>query len=152
MCPSLHVVFAPTTPQAEASTLSSGQTIVLAHNPPRLTLHSLRSGREEQTLPIHYPSGSASSPPRITGVWWFKKEKQTDSKQLPDMFKRGTVVVCATMFSIRHSVFNLLSARLCTVSHKITAVAIPTTRRYRSTKVSVVVIVSGSSFLMFADH
>ncbi|KAL5535567.1 hypothetical protein ACEPAF_3661 [Sanghuangporus sanghuang] len=78
-----------------------GQIIVVAHYPPRLSLHSLQNGREEFSLLIQYPSGSPSPYPRITGVWWFKRERKSDSKQLPDMFRRGNVVPGSALSVIR---------------------------------------------------
>ncbi|KAL5495217.1 hypothetical protein ACEPAI_680 [Sanghuangporus weigelae] len=75
-----------------------GQVIVVAHYPPRLSLHSLQNGREEFSLSMQHPSGS---PSRITGVWWFKKERKSDNKQLPDMFKRGNVVPGSALSIIR---------------------------------------------------
>ncbi|EJD03914.1 uncharacterized protein FOMMEDRAFT_167218 [Fomitiporia mediterranea MF3/22] len=78
-----------------------GQTIVVAHYPPRISLHSLQNGREEHSLLVgSLPCGSPSSP-RITGVWWFKRETKTDSKAMPDMLKRGNVVPGSALSIIR---------------------------------------------------
>lgn len=71
-----------------------GQTIVVTHNPPRITLHSIQDGSEERSLPIS-PESLHPSPTRLTGVWWFRQERKTDKNALPDMFRRGDVVVRA---------------------------------------------------------
>ena len=71
--------------------LFPGHNIVMAHFPFRITLHSLENGREECSLPIELPS--QSSPPWITDLFWLKKERKTNKNQMPEMFKRGNVIV-----------------------------------------------------------
>lgn len=75
-----------------------GQTIAVAHDPPRITLHSIQDGHQERLLPI-----STISPPvgvmcttRLTGVWWSMQKKQDGTNRIPDIFKRGNDVVSVT--------------------------------------------------------
>ncbi|KLO20277.1 hypothetical protein SCHPADRAFT_918366 [Schizopora paradoxa] len=77
-----------------------GQTIVVTHNPPRITLHSIQDGSEERSLPIS-PILLHPSPSRLTGVWWFKQERKTDKNALPDMFRRGDVVTGSALSILR---------------------------------------------------
>ena len=68
--------------------------IVAAHYPPRITIHSIHDGKEERSLPISTPTEDPSTPVHITGIWWFKKERRSNKHDLPDMFRRGNIVVC----------------------------------------------------------
>ncbi len=66
--------------------LVTGQTIVATHEPPRITLN------EDRSLPMS-PVLLHPQPTRLTGVWWFKNERKADKNALPDMFRRGNVIV-----------------------------------------------------------
>lgn len=117
----------------------TGQNIVVAHYPPRISLHSLQNGREEHSLPIQSPTGPASSPPRITGVWWFKKETKADKKDMPDIFKRGNVIVSdPDTFNIGHKaqLKMMLPARFRAFYNQNPATTRCPTGRYYSLEVS----------------
>lgn len=59
---------------------------MLVHHPPRITIHSIQDGHEERSLPLaHEPT----DPVRLTGVWWFKDEKEAERDSIPDIFRRG---------------------------------------------------------------
>ncbi|KAJ7293596.1 anaphase-promoting complex, cyclosome, subunit 4-domain-containing protein [Mycena rebaudengoi] len=66
-----------------------GQSIAVAHDPPRVTLHSVQDGNEERALPIasHFESSR-----RLTDVWWFRTEKTVSVKAIPDIFKRNDMI------------------------------------------------------------
>jgi anaphase-promoting complex subunit 4 len=67
-----------------------GQSIAVAHNPPRVTLHSIQDGHEERAIPLNLPSKHSI---RLTGIWWFPPEKKTTTDNIPDIFQRqGTIV------------------------------------------------------------
>lgn len=70
-----------------------GQSIAVAHNPPRITLHSIQDGQEERALPIVIPSNILRRVFHITGVWWFEEERGVTSSSIPDIFKRNNVIV-----------------------------------------------------------
>ncbi|KAJ7786332.1 anaphase-promoting complex, cyclosome, subunit 4-domain-containing protein [Mycena metata] len=63
-----------------------GQSIAVAHDPPRVTLHSVQDGHEERSLPLPSLSG------HITDVWWFTTEKTVSVKVIPDIFKRNGLI------------------------------------------------------------
>jgi len=63
-----------------------GQAIALIHHPPRITIHSIQDGREEHSPPF---VDQLSESARLTGVWWFKDERQAEVDSIPDVFKRG---------------------------------------------------------------
>ncbi|KAI0286967.1 anaphase-promoting complex, cyclosome, subunit 4-domain-containing protein [Russula aff. rugulosa BPL654] len=65
--------------------MTAGQAIALIHHPPRVTIHSIQDGREEHLPPF---VDQLSESARLTGVWWFKDEREkVDS--IPDILKRG---------------------------------------------------------------
>jgi anaphase-promoting complex subunit 4 len=71
--------------------LFSGQSIAVAHDPPRITLHSVQDGIEERSLSV---SVSVTSPRlHITGIWWFQEEKHVKESSIPDIFKRNDLIV-----------------------------------------------------------
>ncbi|KAH8120371.1 anaphase-promoting complex, cyclosome, subunit 4-domain-containing protein [Phellopilus nigrolimitatus] len=78
-----------------------GKSIVVAHHPPRVSLHSLQNGREEHSLSVGPSPSPMLSPPRITGVWWFKKERKINRNEMPDMFLRGNVVTGSALSILR---------------------------------------------------
>ncbi|KAK7064216.1 DEAD-domain-containing protein [Favolaschia claudopus] len=65
-----------------------GQSIAVAHNPPRITLHSIQDGHEERALSLGGPQGSS----QITDIWWFRTEKTVPVKAIPDIFKRNGLI------------------------------------------------------------
>lgn len=69
----------------------TGQSVAVAHDPPKITLHSVQDGQKQLTLPVN-PS-STTRPFRITGLWWFRDEKLTSINTIPDIFKRRGVIV-----------------------------------------------------------
>ena len=88
VCSALKILEMPV--HAEC-TIVTGQAIALIHHPPRITIHSVQDGHEEHSPPlVHKLSESA----RLTGVWWFKNEKQVEVDSIPDIFKRGSDIVC----------------------------------------------------------
>jgi hypothetical protein len=68
-----------------------GQSVAVAHDPPKITLHSVQDGRKRLTLPVDPSSTTGSS--RVTGLWWFRDEKPTSTSTIPDIFKRRGVIV-----------------------------------------------------------
>jgi anaphase-promoting complex subunit 4 len=68
----------------------TGQAIALIHHPPRITVHSVQDGREANSPPLidEIPEST-----RLTGVWWFKDERQAEADSIPDIFKRGADIV-----------------------------------------------------------
>jgi hypothetical protein len=71
--------------------MTVGQAIALVHHPPRITIHSIQDGREEHSPPF---VDQLSESTRLTGVWWFKDERQAETDAIPDIFKRGLDIVC----------------------------------------------------------
>jgi anaphase-promoting complex subunit 4 len=69
----------------------TGQAIALIHHPPRITVHSVQDGQEEHSPPLVHELPESA---RLTGVWWFKNEKQAEVDSIPDIFKRGSDLVC----------------------------------------------------------
>jgi anaphase-promoting complex subunit 4 len=74
----------------------SGQSIAVAHDPPRITLHSIQDGQEEHVLPVVTPSNTLRRSSRITGVWWFQEEQNVKTSSIPDMFRRNNTIVRAS--------------------------------------------------------
>ncbi|PCH33624.1 hypothetical protein WOLCODRAFT_93867 [Wolfiporia cocos MD-104 SS10] len=81
-----------------------GQTLAVAHEPPRITVHSIQDGHQEQTLPIVAPSSSFGTrkSPKLTAIWWFKHEKKEDQNSIPDIFKRGLDITGSAHSILRH--------------------------------------------------
>lgn len=66
------------------------QTIAIAHNPPRVTLHSIQDGHEERVLPVSLPLHlKPLRPVRLSNIWWLAREKQQTYSSIPDIFQRG---------------------------------------------------------------
>lgn len=77
--------------------MTAGQAIALIHHPPRVTIHSIQDGREEHLPPF---VDQLSESARLTGVWWFKDEREkVDS--IPDILKRGLDIVCSYVDTLR---------------------------------------------------
>ncbi|KAJ6519839.1 anaphase-promoting complex, cyclosome, subunit 4-domain-containing protein [Mycena sanguinolenta] len=66
-----------------------GQSIAVAHDPPRVTLHSVQDGHEERCLVL---SSSSIGSGHITDVWWFRAEKTISVKAIPDILKRNGLI------------------------------------------------------------
>ncbi|OBZ78996.1 Anaphase-promoting complex subunit 4 [Grifola frondosa] len=62
-----------------------GQTIAVAHDPPRVTIHSIQDGRQERSFYISPPSPML----HLTGIWWFRQKKKESQSPIPDIFVRG---------------------------------------------------------------
>ena len=95
--------------------ITAGQAIALIHNPPRITIHSIQDGHEE-----HSPSfiDQLSESSRLTGVWWFKDERQ-DVDSIPDIFKRGLDIVCSYVnTSGTHANRLFCEVRICSFSYQ----------------------------------
>ena len=73
----------------------SGQTIAVAHDPPRISLHSIQDGQEERTLPVPMSLNASRQSLRITGIWWFQQECKVTHSAIPDIFKRNETIVRA---------------------------------------------------------
>jgi len=71
-------------------------SIAVAHDPPRITLHSIQDGQEEHVLPVVTPSNTPRRSFRITGVWWFQEEQNVITSSIPDMFRRNNTIVRAS--------------------------------------------------------
>ena len=70
--------------------MTVGQALALVRHPPRVTIHSIQDGREEHSLTF---VDQVSESARMTGVWWFKDERQAEVDAIPDIFKRGLDIV-----------------------------------------------------------
>ncbi|KAJ7092748.1 anaphase-promoting complex, cyclosome, subunit 4-domain-containing protein [Mycena epipterygia] len=66
-----------------------GQSIAVAHDPPRVTLHSVQDGHEERSLYVSTPS---DAPRHLTHIWWFRADKTVSVKAIPDIFKRNGLI------------------------------------------------------------
>jgi anaphase-promoting complex subunit 4 len=75
--------------------ITAGQAIALIHHPPRVTIHSIQDGCEEHLLPF---VDQLSESARLTGVWWFKDERQKVDP-IPDILKRGLDIVCSCVLT-----------------------------------------------------
>lgn len=69
-----------------------GQSIAVAHDPPRITLHSVQDGREERSLTVT-PLGNDGTSGHIAAIWWFQQEKKQTTSSIPDIFKRNNIIV-----------------------------------------------------------
>ena len=67
-----------------------GQTIVIAHQPPHITFHSIQNGRETMAI-------SLDSREPLTALYWFQKENKKSKVAYPDLMKRGEIVVSVTI-------------------------------------------------------
>lgn len=69
-----------------------GLSIAVAHDPSRVTLHSLQDGTLQRTLniPLAMVYGRRL---QLTGIWWFQNEKQANIHDFPDIFKRAGIIV-----------------------------------------------------------
>jgi anaphase-promoting complex subunit 4 len=69
------------------------QSIAVAHDPPRITLHSVQDGHEEGVLPVKSPDNGHRRSYKITGIWWFKDERLVTKASIPDIFRRNGIIV-----------------------------------------------------------
>ncbi|EIN13727.1 hypothetical protein PUNSTDRAFT_59241 [Punctularia strigosozonata HHB-11173 SS5] len=77
------------------------QTIAVLHDPPRVTLHSIQDGHEQNVM---YPAPAMPGRRiRLTNVWWFAAHKKADTDNIPDMFQRQGVITGSA-----HSTLKLL--------------------------------------------
>ncbi|TFK57285.1 hypothetical protein OE88DRAFT_1744863 [Heliocybe sulcata] len=77
-----------------------GQTIAVAHNPPRITLHSMQDGRIERSYVVE--SHAARRPFLLTSVWWIRNQTETQANNLiPDIFKRDNVITGSSQSLLR---------------------------------------------------
>lgn len=99
-------------PARLTDTVFVGQNIALAHDPPRITIHSVQDGHEERVLTIRQNLRRPSL--RMTTMSWFQQEKPPPSlNTIPDILKRNNDIVRGIFIRRRHSVYYLCSARLC---------------------------------------
>ncbi|KAA1468251.1 hypothetical protein DENSPDRAFT_877957 [Dentipellis sp. KUC8613] len=77
-----------------------GQTVVLVHDPPRITLHNIQNGREERRACPILPLDSGT---HFTDVWWFPANEQKKTTSIPDVFQRGNNIPGSA-----HSILKLL--------------------------------------------
>ncbi|KAL1737184.1 anaphase-promoting complex, cyclosome, subunit 4-domain-containing protein [Schizophyllum commune] len=71
-----------------------GQSIAVAHDPPRITLHSIQDGREQSSFPVECDT-------RLTSLWWFKDERPQKKAIIPDIFKRNGVITGSSLYTLR---------------------------------------------------
>ncbi|PFH54494.1 hypothetical protein AMATHDRAFT_134140 [Amanita thiersii Skay4041] len=81
---------------------TGGQSVVVLHDPPQITLHSVQDGRRLMQLPIL----SGTTPqihrqPHFTGIWWFRDDKAQKTSAIPDIFKRNDVITGSTLSVLR---------------------------------------------------
>ncbi|KAI0033161.1 anaphase-promoting complex, cyclosome, subunit 4-domain-containing protein [Vararia minispora EC-137] len=76
------------------------QTVVLIHDPPRISCHSIQDGREERSVAMtkDFLDGS-----QLRGIWWFVDDKKPPIGSIPDIFKRRDIITGST-----HSVLKML--------------------------------------------
>jgi anaphase-promoting complex subunit 4 len=68
-----------------------GRNIMIAHHPPKLTLHSLESGKEIHAIPISLRSPSA----KLSAIWWRDiPGGEHSSEPFPDIVRRRGHDVC----------------------------------------------------------
>lgn len=67
----------------------------MAHDPPRISLHSIQDGQEERTLPVSMSLNASRQLLRIVGIWWFQQESKVTHSAIPDIFKRNETIVRA---------------------------------------------------------
>lgn len=77
-------------------TVDLGMSILIAHHPPRMSIHSIQDGRLERTVSFRSSLSTGSAEGfRISNIWWIKheapKKKEPD---MPDFFKRNKTIVC----------------------------------------------------------
>jgi anaphase-promoting complex subunit 4 len=82
----------------------TGQSIAIAHRPPRITLHSVQDGHEERVLHIQSSAATPTREHHITKIWWFQQEKVKVVNSIPDIFGRNNIIVC--VFSVPYSGFD----------------------------------------------
>jgi anaphase-promoting complex subunit 4 len=74
----------------EFDIISTGLFIALAHDPPRVTIHSVQDGREQRSLVLpSLPEPSAA----LERLWWFPAPQPFQDAQIPDVFQRNGIVV-----------------------------------------------------------
>lgn len=67
-----------------------GQTIAVAHESGRITMHSVQDGHIERSLSIN-SCQEAQTAPTVVGIWWFGGPSESTPAVIPDIFKRNGV-------------------------------------------------------------
>lgn len=80
----------------------------MAHDPPRISLHSIQDGQEERTLPVVMPLSASRRSSRIIGIWWFQQERKITQSAIPDIFKRNETIVRAYNWQGGGELFDLM--------------------------------------------
>ena len=88
----------------------------MGHHPPRVGLHSLQNGREERSLAIDASPSLGAPSARINGLWWFRREIEEDKKKMPDIFKRGDIIVSATVLCSRRCLMVYIQDRISIIA------------------------------------
>ena len=73
--------------------------MVVAHDPPVVTIHSIQDGKEESVVAINIPVNSQKRASKITGIWWFKDEKPVQPPPAPDIFRKKSLIVSISLES-----------------------------------------------------
>jgi anaphase-promoting complex subunit 4 len=89
---------APVALAYSSCTFFSAQTIVVAHDPPCITLHSVQDGSQEGVLQIQIPANVYRRTSRVTRVSWFKDERIVARSSIPDIFRRNSLIVSFLRF------------------------------------------------------
>jgi len=84
----------------------AGQTVAVAHKPPRVTLHSIQDGHQERSIPISLELSAIGTTraSNLSGIWWFMQEKKESQSDIPDIFKRGFDIVRTAVLSALGSI------------------------------------------------
>ncbi|KAF8807426.1 hypothetical protein BYT27DRAFT_7099450 [Phlegmacium glaucopus] len=70
-----------------------GQSIAVIRDPPAISLHSLQDGHSFLSLPINLPENNSEQGFHLTGIWWFRDEKNAaNSSTIPDIFQRNNII------------------------------------------------------------
>jgi len=96
-----------------------GQSIAVAHDPPRITIHSVQDGHEERFLPVTVPFDSRKRSFHIIGVWWFREEKTASPSSIPDIFKRNDIIVIFSSVLLRFYISPLIPNLQTGTAHSI---------------------------------
>ncbi|KAG6857580.1 hypothetical protein H0H87_000179 [Tephrocybe sp. NHM501043] len=76
-----------------------GQSIVIAHHPPLVTLHSLQDGAKRLALPFRpHPDSEFRS---LVAIWWFREERLAKPSSIPDILRRNNVAAGTSLAILR---------------------------------------------------
>jgi anaphase-promoting complex subunit 4 len=70
--------------------ISLGQSIALAHDPPRVSIHSVQDGKEERSLVLQSMPDPNTT---LQNLWWFTSPQPFQDTQIPDVFQRNGIIV-----------------------------------------------------------